>query len=195
MPQLHLPLFPSGATEITEGLSFSRTDDSVTYFHFDMPIFSHTQDDRASFRFISALLHVTCGAKQAVLARAFGIPCINIKRAVKLYREKGSAGFFAERNYRGAAVLTAPVMQQAQSQLDAGQSQQDVAALLGIKPDTFDKAVRAGRLHVAVKKTKKMTQASQTRQTSRHKPPAKAPAQNKTAPPLWGAVPATSPPA
>jgi hypothetical protein len=166
MPQLHLPLFPSGAIEITPGLSFSRTDDSVTYFHFDMPIFSHPQNDRASFRFISALLHVTCAAKQADICRAFGIPKINVKRAVKLYREKGSAGFFAERAYRGAAVLTEPVMQQAQSQLDAGQNPGEVAALLGIKPDTFNKAVRAGRLHVAVKKTTKQPQRPRHKPTS-----------------------------
>ena len=74
MKQLHLPLFPTGATEITPALSFCRTEETVTYFHFDMPIFSHAQDDRASFRLISAILHVTCGAKQAELARAFGIP-------------------------------------------------------------------------------------------------------------------------
>jgi DNA-directed RNA polymerase specialized sigma24 family protein len=110
------------------------------------------------------LLHVTCAAKQADICRAFGIPKINVKRAVKLYREKGSAGFFAERAYRGAAVLTEPVMQQAQSQLDAGQNPGEVAALLGIKPDTFNKAVRAGRLHVAVKKTTKQPQRP------RHKP-------------------------
>jgi hypothetical protein len=68
MPQLHLPLFPIGATEITEVLSFCRTDETVTYFHYGLPIFSHAQDDRASFRFVTALLHVTCGAKQAELA-------------------------------------------------------------------------------------------------------------------------------
>lgn len=33
MPQLHLPLFPSGATEITATLSFCKEDDTVTYFH------------------------------------------------------------------------------------------------------------------------------------------------------------------
>ena len=153
MPQLHLPLFPSGATEITTALSFCRADDTVTYFHYDMPFYSHAHDDRASFRFVSALLHVTCGAKQAELARAFGIPKINIKRAVKLYRASGTAVFFEPRTVRGAAVLTEPVMEQAQSQLDAGQSPRAVAALLEIKPDTLIKAIRAGRLRTQLKKT------------------------------------------
>lgn len=190
MPQLHLPMFPSGATEITPALSFCRTDDTVTYFHYDMPIYSHAQDDRASFRFISALLHVTCGAKQAVLARAFGIPKINVKRAVKLYRASGSAGFFSERVYRGAAVLTETVMAQAQSQLDAGQSPRAVAAVLELKPDTLIKAIRAGRLRGAVKKTTTPPPIS-LRKPASPRPPAKALARKKTATHPWGALPAT----
>ncbi len=51
MAQLVLPLFPSGATEITPTLSFSRVDQTVTYFHSGMPIFSHDQNERASLSF------------------------------------------------------------------------------------------------------------------------------------------------
>lgn len=153
MPQLHLPLFPCGATAITAALSFCAQDSMVTYFHCGMPVFSHDKDDRASFRLITAQLHVTSGAAQAELARAFGVSKISIKRAVKLYRSSGAAGFFAERAVRGAAVLTEPVVQQAQSQLDAGQQSHAVAALLGIKLNTFTKAIQAGRLHMPSKKT------------------------------------------
>ena len=153
MPQLHLPLFPSGATAITAALSFCKEDSTVTYFHCGMPVFSHGKDDRASFRLITAQLHVTSGAAQAELARAFGVSKISIKRAVKLYRSTGAAGFFAERAVRGAAVLTEPVLLQAQSQLDAGQASRTVAALLGIKNNTFTKAIQAGRLRESPKKT------------------------------------------
>ena len=195
MPQLHLPLFACGATEITVGLSFCRTDDTFTYFHYDMPIYSHAQDDRASFRFVSALLHVTCGVKQAVLARAFGIPPINIKRAVKLYRANGSAGFFAERVYRGAGVLTEPVLAQAQSQLDAGTSPRAVAGALQIKPDTLVKAIRAGRLRAPLKKTLHLAAGQAAVKPTSPRSPVKAIARSKTATPQWGAVPATSSPA
>ena len=153
MPQLHLPLFPSGATEITATLSFSAQDRTVTYFHCGMPMFSHDKDDRAAFRLITAQLHVTSGACQAELARAFGVSKISIKRCVKLYRSSGAAGFFADRAVRGAVVLTEPVLLQAQSQLDAGQAPRSVAALLNIKADTFNKAIRAGRLRASPKKT------------------------------------------
>jgi len=194
MPQLHLPLFPIGSTDITEVLSFCRTDETVTYFHYGLPIFSHAPDDRASFRFITALLHVTCGAKQSELAGAFGIPNINIKRAVKIYRASGSAGFFAERAHRGAAVLTEPVMQQAQSQLDAGQTPREVAVLLEIKPDTLIKAIRAGRLRAPVKKKTLSAQSPSKRRTSPTLP-TKAIDRNKTATPPWDVVPAMLQPA
>jgi transposase-like protein len=152
MAQLHLPLFPNGATEITPNLSFCRDGEDVTYFCCDMPIFTHARDDRASFLVAIAQLHVTCGAKQAVIARAFGIPAITVKRAVKLFRAKGAPGFYAQRNYRGATVLTDPVLQQVQSLLDEGVEARAVAEQLGIKFNTLDKAIRAGRLHKAVKK-------------------------------------------
>jgi len=140
MTQLHLPIFPSGATEISAGLSFCRTEDTVTYFQYDMPIYTHAQDERTSFRFVSALLHVTCEAKQADLASAFGVPKINIKRAVKLYRASGPVGFFGPRATRGAVVLTEPFLAQAQSHLDNGLSPRDVAALMELKADTLIKA-------------------------------------------------------
>lgn len=152
MPQLHLPMFPAGATEIAATLSFCRTDDTVTYFHSGMPVFSHERSDRAAFRLIAAQLHVTCGVKQAALARAFGVPQITIKRAVKLHRAQGAKGFFAPRVTRGASVLTEPVMEHAQRHLDEGEGAPMVAELLGIKPDTLTKAIRAGRLRVPAKK-------------------------------------------
>lgn len=160
MTQLHLPIFPSGATEISAGLSFCRAEETVTYFHYDMPIYSHGQDERTSFRFVCALLHVTCGAKQADIARAFGIPKISIKRSVKLYLARGAGGFFAARATRGAVVLTDPVLAQAQSYLDTGLSPRDVAAQMAIKADTLIKAIRAGRLHVPQKKILKLQLSS-----------------------------------
>jgi transposase len=187
MPQLRRPLFPSGATVISAVLSFCRTDDTVTYFHCDMPVFSHGKDDRAAFRLITAQLHITSGVKQVDLAQAFGISNITVKRAVKLYRSSGAAGFFAERISRGATVLTEPVMQQAQSQLDAGLAPRAVAILLAIKPDTLMKAIRAGRLRILVKKTIKTAHSPALKQTSPTSP-AKVIAQSKTAAPPWGEV-------
>lgn len=78
---------------------------------------------------------------------------ISVKRAVKLHREQGVKGFFIPRKGRGSVVLTPSVMTQAQALLDGGMASEAVADQLGIKRDTLGKAVRAGRLHVAKKKT------------------------------------------
>jgi hypothetical protein len=51
-------------------------------------------------------------------------------------------------------VLTPAVLAQAQPLLDEGWEPAQVADRLGIKRDTLSKAVRAGRLHKRVKKTR-----------------------------------------
>jgi DNA-binding transcriptional regulator LsrR (DeoR family) len=50
-------------------------------------------------------------------------------------------------------VLTPAVLAEAQRWFDDGLQTTQVADRLGIKRDTLSKAVRAGRLHKAVKKT------------------------------------------
>ena len=52
----------------------------------------------------------------------------------------------------GSAVLTDEVLLQAQRLLSEGEEPCDVADQLDVKRDTFSKAIRAGRLHKAVKK-------------------------------------------
>lgn len=75
-----------------------------------------------------------------------------MKRSVKLYREKGPAGFYAPRPPRGPAVLTEPVVAEIEEFLDAGISEAEIAERLGLKRDTLRKTVRAGRIRVPAKK-------------------------------------------
>ncbi len=77
---------------------------------------------------------------------------ISVKRAVKRYRTEGARGFFKERKSRGSTVFTPKVLTQAQSLLNDGLSQNEVADQLNIKRNTFAKAVQAQRLHVLKKK-------------------------------------------
>jgi len=153
MPQLVMPLFPHGTTHINNLLAFSCEEGTVTYFNGSMPLFSHRETDVASFHMIIAQFYLNGHVKQADLCRAFGVTAISVKRAVKLHREQGVKGFFVPRKGRGPVVLTASVMTQAQALLDGGMASEAVADQLGIKRDTLGKAVRAGRLHVAKKKT------------------------------------------
>ena len=110
MPQIQLPFFPEGVTHITPLLAFCAKEGRITYFNGNMPVFVHEQTDIASFRMITAQFCVTGNAKQSEVAKAFGIPKITLKRAVKLYRAEGPKGFYRPRQTRGAAVLTAPVL-------------------------------------------------------------------------------------
>lgn len=108
MVQAQLPFFPDGTTHINAGLAFEKRDDRVTYFQGHLPVFQHCVDDKKTFRLITSQLYVNGNATQAELCRAFGVTLISLKRSVKLYREKGAAGFYAPRVSRGQAVLTPP---------------------------------------------------------------------------------------
>ena len=154
MSQIQLPFFPEGVTPITALLAFSKQDGRVTYFNGSMPVFVHEEADLASFRMITAQFCVNGNAKQADIVRAFGVSKISLKRAVKLYREAGPRGFYTPRKRRGPAVLTPAVLAKAQQLLDEEWETAEVADRLEIKRDTLSKAVRAGRLHKPVKKTR-----------------------------------------
>ena len=155
MPQLQLPLFSEGMTLINQNLGFVRKDETVTYFHGNLPVFTHEVGDKRAFRMFTSQLYINGTASQAEICRAFGVSKISVKRSVKLYREKGMAGFFEEPNRRGAAVLTPPVLEKAQELLDAERSIPEVAQELELKADTLRKAVHAGKLHKPKKKTRR----------------------------------------
>jgi transposase len=152
MPPVQLPFFPEGVTHITPLLAFCLEDGRVTYFNGNMPVFAHDPGDIATFRMITAQFCVNGATKQAEIAKAFGIPLVTVKRAVKRYRQQGPKGFYAQRKTRGPAVLTAAVLAEAQGLMDEGLESAEVAERLGIKSDTLSKAVRAGRLRQRAKK-------------------------------------------
>lgn len=126
---------------------------SVTYIYGSLPIFSHAVNDLKTFRMITSQLYVNGSVKQADICRAFGISRISVKRSVKLYREKGIAGFYEPPRRRGPAVLTPEVLQKVQSMLDNDQTISEIAGELNLKADTLRKAVSSGKLHKPQKKT------------------------------------------
>lgn len=147
MAQRQWPMYPKERTAITKDLSVGKEDGFIVYYHGEVAVFRHAENDRDSFRMISAQFCANRVARQAEIARAFGIATIGVKRAVKLYRTAGVKGFYTDKKRRGPAVLTAGVMAQAQSLLDAGLSIAEVAEQLHLKRDTLSKAARCGRLH------------------------------------------------
>jgi hypothetical protein len=152
MPQIQMPLFPHGATELTGDLAFEVRDGRVTYFYGHLPVFTHDEKDVRTFRMITSQFIVNGAVKQSQIIKAFGLPAVTVKRYVKLYRTKGTAGFFQEPRHRGPAVLTEDILKQAQQLLDDGMGRSAAAVRVGIKPNTLAKAIRAGRLHEREKK-------------------------------------------
>lgn len=152
MPQIHLPIFPEGATEINSHLAFESRHGKVAYFYGNHPVFTHAKDDLQTFRMITSQFIVNGSARVCEIIQAFGLPPATVKRYVALYREKGAAGFYQPRAHRGATVLTTAVLEQAQLLLDEGKSRREVAELLDVKPNTIAKAILGGRLHESKKK-------------------------------------------
>jgi hypothetical protein len=146
MIQTILPIFPEGATNITSALYFECRDSIVSYFHGGIPVFRHKKDDIQTFKMIISQFYVNGHAKQSDLSKAFGITKISLKRSVKIYKEKGCAGFYEGKKTRGAAVLTPDVLERIQKKLDNGESIPSIAAEMELKQDTLRKAVYAGRL-------------------------------------------------
>jgi len=154
MPQLQFPFFPDGMTHITPNIGFKKEAGKIYYFCGNMPVFSHAEDDYNSFRLFISQLYVNGSATQAEISKAFGVTSISVKRAVKVYREKGSAGFFVSPPRRGPTVLTPDVLSEVQKLLDRGIEISAIAQEHHLKKDTLKKAIKAGRLHQSKKKAK-----------------------------------------
>ncbi len=147
MAQLVLPVFPEGVTLITPSTAFEKREGTIYYFHGCVPVFSHSEEDKKTFRMFVSQLVVTGVCKQIDIIKAFGIPPIQIKRAVKLYREKGPEAFYQNKKLeRKRRVLTPEVLSKAQTLLDEGLSCSQVADELKIKRDTLKKAISDKRL-------------------------------------------------
>jgi transposase-like protein len=146
MPQMQMPFFPQGMTHINPMLAFSKEGGKIAYVTGNLQIYSHEEDDSVAFKMITAQFCANGMAKQAEVVRAFGVPSLAVKRAVKLFRQEGTRGFYKPRKQRAAAVLTPQVCARVQALLDSGLTITEVADQNNIKRDTLSKAVRAGRL-------------------------------------------------
>ena len=153
MPQLQLPVFPSGTTAINPELAFERREDQVVYFNGHLPVFTHTTQDLASFRFFSTQLIVNGTASQGEIVKAFGVPLTTVKRCCRLYRERGASAFFKPPARRQGHRLTPEKLAEAQALLDQGKTVPAISAQLGILASTLHKAIDDGRLKQLKKKT------------------------------------------
>jgi hypothetical protein len=159
MPQLQLPIFPAGVSEINNQIAVQKEAGRVCYIHGHLPVFQHEERDVRTFRMFTSQMIDAGTVKPKEIVRTFGVPMITVKRYVKLYRNHGAKGFYEPQpRHSSASVLKGPVLEQAQRLLDEGRSVPEVAAELRVLTNTLHKAVRAGRLRGFQKKAS-VTQA------------------------------------
>lgn len=153
MPQLQLPLFPAGSKEISANLAcaFCENTNTVSYLIGCEVVFTHAQDDLASFRLFTSQLIANGQATQTQIQEAFGVPLVSIKRSCKKYREKGAKGFFEPPPRRGAPRLTEEKLAQARVWIEQGCDLKQLSEKIGVNKDTLRKAIQAHRLP-AIKK-------------------------------------------
>ncbi len=86
--------------------------------------------------------------RQIEIIQAFGISKSSVIRAQNKLRKGGSEAFFVSRRGRtkGGTVLTPEVLDKAQILLDKSLTRKEIAEDLGVKYDTFRKAINDGRL-------------------------------------------------
>jgi transposase len=147
MTQLLLPFISPGVTQINYRVSVWENDDHWTYFLGEFPIYSHRVNDQRMFRMTIAQLIESGACRQSEVINAFGVSKSSVIRAQNKLRKGGSEAFFVDRRGRkGGTVLTPEVLDQAQSLLDKGLPRKGIAEELGVKYDTFRKAIHDGRL-------------------------------------------------
>jgi hypothetical protein len=153
MPQLQLPIFPAGVTEINSQIAVQKDASAVWYIHGHLPVFQHAEGDVQSFRMFTSQMIDTGTVKPKEIVQTFGVPMVTVKRYLKIYRDHGAKGFYeAKPRHSSASVLKGEVLEQAQHLLDEGRSVPDVAAELNLLTNTLHKALRAGRLRGSPKK-------------------------------------------
>ncbi len=123
-----------------------------------MPVFSHAQNDTASFRLFTSQLYINGNCKQREIVEAFGVTPISVKRSVKKLTQEGPEAFFEKRRKGNKAVrprvMTEQVVRDAEGLLEKGMGAGEAARALGIRADTLRKAVSSGRVKIPQKKLK-----------------------------------------
>jgi hypothetical protein len=147
MPQQILPLIPRGATQINGLVSVWRNDENWTYFYGTYPIYSHQTSDQQMFRWVTSQLVNSGACRQVDIQRTFGVSKSSVIRSLNKLRSGNAEAFFVQRRgRRSGKVFTTDVLERAQSLLDQGYLRKEAAQELGIKYDTFRKAINDGRL-------------------------------------------------
>ena len=147
MPQLQLPIFPAGVTEINSRVAVEAKEGQVCYVYGHLPVFQHEESDIRSFRMFTSQMIVTGSVKPREIVETFSVPMVTVKRYMKVYRQQGAKGFYESKpRHSSASKLKGELLERAQQLLDQGRSVAEVGEELNVLGNTIHKAIRAGRL-------------------------------------------------
>ena len=80
MPQLQLPIYPAGVTEISGRIAVQKETGTVCYLHGHLPVFQHAEEDVRSFRLFTSQRIANGTARPKEIVQAFGVPMVTVKR-------------------------------------------------------------------------------------------------------------------
>jgi hypothetical protein len=147
MPQMQLPMFPAGVTEINNRVAVEAKDGQVCYVYGHLPVFQHEESDIRSFRMFTSQMIVTGSVKPREIVETFGVSMVTVKRYTKVYRQQGAKGFYETKaRHSSASKLKGEILERAQQLLDEGRTVPEVAEEINVLANTIHKALRAGRL-------------------------------------------------
>jgi len=150
MPQMQLPIFPAGVTEINSRVAVEAKEGQVCYVYGHLPVFQHEETDIKSFRMFTSQMIATRSVKPREIVETFGVAMVTVKRYMKVYRQQGAKGFYESKpRHSSASKLKGEVLEGAQVLLDQGRSVPEVGEALDVLANTIHKAIRAGRLRRA----------------------------------------------
>src|SRR5260370_3038953 len=103
MPQLQLPIFPTGVTERNNRVAVEAKDGQVCYVHGHLPVFQHEEADVKSFRMFTSQMIVAGTVKPREIVETFGVSIVTVKRYMKVYLQHGAKGFYESKPRHSSA--------------------------------------------------------------------------------------------
>lgn len=145
--QLLLPLFQRGIKLITATIGVFSKDGIVNYVVSGLPVFSHSENDIKSFRYITSKLILQGLCKRSDISKCFGVSYDSVKRYARRLEEHGDQGFFKNDNRQGSCYKLLPdVLNRMQKHLDDGKTNSEIARLEGVTEGAIRYAIKQGRL-------------------------------------------------
>lgn len=148
-PQHRIPLLRREAEMVSRHLAVTRHDGHLTFLNASGPIFTCREDDEGARRFAAAMLtDRSLGlATPTEVAQVLGRHRSRVHEYRQRYEAGGAEGLEVKRRGpRGASKLKGDLLARAQSLLDEGESNRQVAESVGVSEGTVRKAIKEGRL-------------------------------------------------